>query len=124
MRLTLQRMWYTDESTCGRLLVDGEMFCYTMEPRKDQSRGKPYCIPQGAYTVILQPSPRFHMSTPHLLDVPGFSNIEIHPGNFPKDTEGCILVGSEHQEDMITGSRATFDKLMQQILTLTEITVL
>lgn len=123
MTLVLQRIWYTDKSTCGELLIDGQMFCYTMEPRKDQSKGKPYAIPAGTYTVVLQPSPHFQMTTPHLLNVPGFEAIEIHPGNYPEDTHGCILVGAEHQEDLITGSRDTFNKLMAQLTTLEAIEI-
>ena len=115
--LKILREWFTDKSTCGNLYLDDVWFCYTLEPRKDQSLGKPYCIPTGTYSFILQYSPRFKMTTPHLLDVPGFTNIEIHPGNYPIDTEGCLLVGSEHQENMVTGSRSTFDKLISNLLT-------
>jgi Family of unknown function (DUF5675) len=69
-------------------------------------------IPAGSYRVILAPSPRFSMVVPHVLDVPGRDYILIHPGNFPKDTEGCILVGEQPLKDAIGSSRLAFQELM------------
>ena len=124
MQITVQREVYTDESTQGEMLIDGEHFCWTLEPRKDQSLGKPYCIPAGTYTVVLQPSHRFEMTTPHLIDVPGFTEIELHPGNSPLDTEGCTLVGFDKEANYVGRSRAAFEELMTKILTACEITYL
>lgn len=116
MELTINRIWYTKNSTCGQLLIDGVFFCYTLEPRADQSQGKPYAIPAGTYKVLLQMSPRFKRKTPHLQDVPGFSAVEIHMGNYPHNTEGCTLVGATRPEpDFIGYSDVTFLKLMEKL---------
>lgn len=115
MNITVERMWFTANSTVGEMSLDGAFFCYTLEPRADQSQGKPYCIPAGQYAVTLQMSARFQMITPHVMDVPGFAEIEIHPGNYPKDTEGCCLVGSTRETDFVGNSRATFAQLMSQL---------
>lgn len=48
---------------------------------------------------------------PHVVDVPDRTDILIHPGNFPSDTLGCILVGQTKGTDYIGESRAAFDKL-------------
>lgn len=112
MDLKVQRKHSTPQSTTGELSIDGVFFCYTLEPRQDQSKGKPYAIPTGKYEVKLLPSHRFNMVTPHVLKVPGFEAIEIHPGNYPKDTEGCTLVGSTLMEDYVGDSRKTFKELM------------
>ena len=120
MQLTIQRDTFTENSTTGELSVDGVFFCFTLEPRSDRSEGKPYCIPSGTYAVLLQPSARFQMITPHLQDVPGFTEIEIHPGNFPSDTEGCTLVGSARGVDMVGTSRATFSVLMDKLRAATD----
>jgi Family of unknown function (DUF5675) len=128
MTIQVVRKWFSQTSTCGEMLIDDVFYCYTLEPRQDQSQGKPYCIPVGTYSFILQYSPRFKMATPHILNVPGFTDIEIHPGNWPSDTEGCCLVGTQHQEEYLDpktsleggavfGSRAAFDGLMKQLLT-------
>jgi hypothetical protein len=125
IELQVRRDTYTDNSTIGELSVNGEFFCYTLEPRKDQSKGKPYAIPSGVYPVLLILSPHFGFVTPHLQDTPGFTEIEIHPGDFPKDTIGCTVVGAEKGVDAVWNSRATFEALMRLIsdVTLGEPTV-
>src|ERR1700687_2630242 len=108
MQLTVLRDTFTASSTTGEMSIDGVFFCYTLEPRSDRSQGKPYCIGAGTYQVLLQMSERFEDLTPHVLGVPGFTEIEIHPGNFPGDTEGCTLVGQLRRTDMVGVSRPVF----------------
>lgn len=48
-------------------------------------------IPAGSYELIINHSNKYKKTMPRVLDVPGFTGILIHPGNVPKDTEGCIL---------------------------------
>lgn len=133
MGLLVTRKWFDDISTCGELRVDEVFQCYTLEPRKDQSKGKPYCIPVGTYDLILQPSQRFHMTTPHLLGVPGFTEVEIHPGNYPSDTHACLLPGKSRLPQVfdprwklkgyaVYQSREAFNALMKKLLTITRIT--
>lgn len=50
-------------------------------------------IPIGRYRIIIDHSARFNRDMPHVLNVPGFAGIRIHPGNTPVDTEGCLLLG-------------------------------
>lgn len=63
-------------------------------------------ITTGRYELILSFSDRFQKQLLLLLNVPGFEGIRIHSGNFPKDTEGYLLVGRTKlpQPDMV-GSR-------------------
>lgn len=116
MQLTVTRVWHTDLSTCGTLDVDGVFQCYTLEPRADQSQGKPYCIPAGNYVVTLAWSSHFQCLTPHIENVPGFTEIEIHWGNFPKDTEGCTIVGQTHTPDFVGFSKNAFLALIQKLV--------
>lgn len=115
MQLTVMRDTFSENSTTGELLIDGSFECFTLEPRSDQSEGKPYCIPPGTYQVTLDMSERFEMTTPHIQDVSGFDAIEIHPGNFSSDTEGCTLVGETRSVDMVGSSRAAFTALMRKL---------
>ena len=121
MEIVVQRDTFTGNSTTGEMLLDGRFECYTLEPRTDRSEGKPYCIPAGRYLVILAWSERFQQLTPHLQDVPGFTEIEIHPGNFPSDTEGCTVVGTTRGVDMVGSSRIAFGMLMDKLRAQTEI---
>jgi len=113
MNITVTRQWLTPNSTCGTMSIDGSFECFTLEPPVRPT--KPYCIPAGTYKIALLMSPRFGFITPHVLNVPNFTEIEIHPGNFPHDTEGCCLVGQAHKDDFIANSRAAFDALMPKL---------
>ena len=62
-------------------------------------------IPEGSYPVVLSYSPRFKRWLPLLLGVPNFEGIRIHAGNYPDDTQGCILVGMNKLEGMVVDSR-------------------
>ncbi len=83
----------------------------------DQSKGKPYAIPLGTYHVVLAWSPKFQCLTPHIEDVPGFTSVEIHWGDCPKDTEARLMVGNSHSEDFIGGTRSAFVALMVKLIT-------
>ena len=91
MNITIERKWFTPNSTGGQMSLNAVFFCYTLEPRADQSQGKPYCIPAGQYGVTLALSARFQMVTPHVMDVPGFTEIEIHPGTIRKIRRAAVL---------------------------------
>lgn len=67
--------------------------CKTLElPWRDNQRNIS-CIPRGDYNVRKHYSPRFGY-TFWLTNVPNRSEILIHQGNFNRQTQGCILVGS------------------------------
>jgi hypothetical protein len=115
MLITIARTWFTDQSTCGELYLDQPLtvprFCYSLEP------AKPKCIPQGTYKVIIAPSERFQRDMPRLLGVPGWPNDDVllHYGNYPDDTEGCILVGLMHEPNFVGASRQAFDLLFARL---------
>ena len=72
-------------------------------------------IPEGRYQIIINHSPRFKRDLPLLLKVPNFEGVRIHPGNYAKDTEGCILVGRKRIPGMVQESRLAFDALFAKI---------
>jgi len=110
MEIRIQRLTFTDKSTIGELYVNGDKLGYTLElPVKDGLPGS--AIPQGMYPVANRYSPRFGRNVPHVDDIPNRSNILIHWGNYPTDTEGCILVGMSAGQDFIGESRKAFDEL-------------
>ena len=118
MKLYIKRFEYGDSWTIGRLYIDGEYFCYTLEDkyRGDAPKVKGNtCIPVGTYQVTIDFSNRFQKDMPHILDVPQFEGIRIHSGNTDKDTEGCILLGETWAGgDFVGQSRAAYDRFFQK----------
>ena len=113
MEVVIQRQWYTDKSVCGQLTLDGVFQCYTLEPPNQPF--KPRAIPPGTYSAQKFNSPHFGIKTILFFNVPDFTAVEIHPGNFPHDTRGCTVVGSTHEDDFVGNSRATFEALMAKL---------
>lgn len=134
MELILKRIAKRDTYTIGRLFIDGEYFCDTIEDTDrglKQSMQLPVirakkrqgitAIPTGTYRVTLAvQSPKFKTKAmyqfcngflPRLINVPGFEGVLIHVGNTAKDTEGCILVGKNTKVGKVLESRKTFEAL-------------
>lgn len=132
MRIKVKRIARREFYTIGRLYLDGQYFCDTVEDRdrgllasmspEEIARLKVYgetAIPAGGYRVIMAFSPKFNGRYPFLrkglmpaiLDVPGYSGVLIHPGNTSNDSLGCVLVGKNKVVGKVVESRATFEKL-------------
>lgn len=110
MRLLLERIALRDTYTIGRLYVDGQYLCDTLEDRvRDLSTERKVpgetAIPPGTYDVVVNISPKFKRLLPRLLRVPHFDGILIHSGNRPEDSAGCILVGENRVRGMVSNSR-------------------
>lgn len=93
MKTTVYRDLYSSLSVQGELLLDDAHFCFTLEPPVKHDGSKPRCIPAGTYPLTIRWSSKFGRHVPHVENVPGFVAIEQHVGNFPRDTDGCTLVG-------------------------------
>ena len=116
MKLRVERLWKKPAYTVGRLFVDEQFFCNTLEDTvRDLSNEKKVygktAIPYGEYKVVFNWSPKFGRNLPRLLNVPAFEGILIHPGNTANDSAGCILVGKNTEVGRLTESRYTSDKL-------------
>ena len=113
MKLTLVRKVPTEFSTPGELSIEDKFECFTLEPPTREQ--KPRAIPVGTYTVIIAYSPKHGKNLPILQDVPGDEGIEIHVGNYPEDTQGCILVGMEEGVDSVLHSYIAYLNLFAKI---------
>lgn len=116
MTILLKRIALRDTYTIGKLYIDGQLMCDTLEDKvRDLSKEKKVygqtAIPYGTYKVNWTYSPKFKKYMPLIEDVPQFNGVRIHSGNTAKDTLGCILVGENKQKGMVLNSRATVNKL-------------
>lgn len=125
IRIIVKRIAKKDTYTIGKMYINGEYFCDTLE---DKDRGLSdnqslayitlkkiwgeTAIPIGTYKVILNYSNKFKKIMPLLLGVKGYEGIRIHNGQNESHTQGCILVGENKIKGQLINSRATFDKLM------------
>ncbi|RGN50927.1 MULTISPECIES: DUF5675 family protein [unclassified Bacteroides] len=127
MKLLLKRIALRDTYTIGKIYIDGEYFCDTLEDKVrdlnkngvfDGDEKKVYgetAIPYGTYKVILSYSPKFKRILPELLDVPCFTGIRIHRGNTEKDTAGCLLVGENKVRGKVLNSTYWEKKLIEKL---------
>jgi len=139
--MTLKRRRGTVGYTIGDLyLEECGFFCNTLEPEdrgltKDMPLEKiqaikvygKTAIPAGRYEIKLMVSPsmkdkpygkRYGGLFPCLLDVPGYSGVEMHPGTTPEDTRGCQLPGEYNPSHpgRIFNSRKAYYDLMDYYL--------
>lgn len=119
MEIKLTRIARRKDYTIGRMEIDNEYICDTLEPTwRDlahggrKQKGKT-AIPEGRYALVVTKSPKFKKWLPLLLGVPGFDGVRIHSGNTPKDTQGCILVGQNRKKGMVLNSRIAMEEIMK-----------
>lgn len=123
--LTLKRFIFAENETIGELTLGGEHLCYTLEdpPRDVKIKGRT-CIPYGRYPLSLVQASGFnrryqkrfgeqwHPGIVTVEDVPGFSMIRMHIGNYNWDTDGCVLVGTGYSSNvanwMLTNSTEAY----------------
>lgn len=129
MEIKVNRIARKGGYTIGRLFINNEYFCDTLEDTDRwlkstmsvegilyKKRKGITAIPTGKYDVILTFSPRFKRVLPLLLGVKGYEGVRIHAGNSAEDTEGCLLVGENKVKGQVINSRATLERLMSVLL--------
>jgi hypothetical protein len=110
VNITVKRFQTVGQAVFGKLQIDGNDECYTLEHLD-------VILSPGTFPVELTFSPRFQKLLPLLDNTPNRSDIRIHSGNWPRDSEGCILVGTDIAPDsqMILSSRLALDPLVAKI---------
>ncbi|GHB64281.1 DUF5675 family protein [Persicitalea jodogahamensis] len=132
MEILQKRVKRGKNSTLSILYVNGKKHGFVVEDKdRDLHSGMTLAeliaikvhsetaIPTGRYQVGKRYSPKFKRWLPWLLDVLGFQFIYCHPGNWIKDTQGCLLPGLswgyESGEYCVRQSRACFEPLWKEI---------
>ena len=141
MELTLKRIALRSEYTIGKLYVDGEYVCDTIEDTvRDLDKDGKFAngevkipgktaIPYGRYEITMKvKSPKYSNFSkyswakkydgylPRLLNVPHFAGVLIHVGNSALDSEACVLVGENKVVGKVINSVNTFRRLMDDYL--------
>jgi Family of unknown function (DUF5675) len=127
MIISIRRFSFQDKCTVGHVLVDGtDTGLYSLEDKYREVDGQAVvawkvpnetAIPKGRYSVVVDYSPHFGRDLPHILDVPGYTGVRIHPGNSDVDTEGCVLIGQNWAgADYIGDSRLGFGVLFNRVM--------
>jgi len=122
MELTVNRTTKTDNSTIGQFLVDGTFQSFCLEPTdRGLTSDMPLsqiqaikvadktCVPTGRYQVTKYFSPKHNALVPCMVGIPGFAYVEIHAGNFPQDTDACLLLGTTTGIDEVLSSQIAID---------------
>ena len=123
MDLLVNRTTRTANSTIGDFSVNGNYFSHCLEPTDRGLTGdmtleqvqaikiqNQTCIPTGVYNVTSYYSNKNGRNVPLINGVTDYQYVEIHQGNFPKDTDGCLLLGVGQDVDYVGPSDAIVDK--------------
>ncbi len=115
--INLHRTAYTEQSTTGLYIVDGDLWpCVSLEDRIRPPGVKVHgqtCIPAGRYKLAKRASPKFKREVIWITGVPGFEFVYIHTGNLAADTEGCPLIaGKRFGLDRIFGEAFGWERKM------------
>lgn len=139
MEILVERFAKKNSYTVGRLYIDNELICNTLEDKDRELKSdmsvdeikhikvsNETAIPIGRYEVTIDVvSPKFskyqfYIDTcngklPRLLNVPGFDGILIHVGSTAKNTSGCILVGLNTEVGILTEGKRFFEIIYNRI---------
>jgi hypothetical protein len=122
MDLKLVRLLDTGEGTLGILFINGFPIFTTLEPPYKNNLRNISSIPLGTYQGKKFNSPKYGKT--FQLEVEGRDAIEFHPGNFPHETQGCILLGCKFAQNstlaIYDSAKAfqIFQKLTEEIETI------
>jgi hypothetical protein len=97
--LALARDLEKVDCTFGTFRNAGVVECQTLEPPSAHPMPDRRRIPAGRYLARLRYSPAHGYAVYGYVNVPGFSDVEIHPGNDVLDTKACTLVGAYARHD-------------------------
>ena len=121
-KIVLNRVRRGPDNVIGTLSFNGHVYATLEDPVRRRKIPGVTAIPSGTYELTLRNEggmtkryakrfPNMHKGMIWLRDVPDFKYVYIHIGNYPKDTDGCILVGMRAKQEMIVGSTDAYRRM-------------
>ncbi|MFD2556902.1 DUF5675 family protein [Sphingobacterium tabacisoli] len=105
MKVEVKRIRQGKNSTLSDIYIEDDFFGYGLEDlvRDVKIKGKT-AIPAGTYRLGINKHgtmnerykvkfPEMHRGMIEILDIPNYSAVYIHIGNYHSETSGCLLVG-------------------------------
>lgn len=150
MKIVIKREFYGGTYINGKLYIDNEFFCWTLEDRYrgltsdmpletilDQKVYGTTAIPSGTYKITLDVVSQkfskypFYQSVcqgklPRLLDVKGFDGVLIHVADgWKKDKllSGCIGIGDRQKDGSLLNGKEVFKEFYDRIKNHKDITI-
>ncbi len=108
---------------CSSVCTRGELYLHdlklqTLEPHD-------YIIPEGMYLIRFTHSPKFSSKLPYskvldkkvpeIIGIKDHTGVRLHVGNYPSETQGCILVGTTGSDTIVLNSRHAYLQLCNKI---------
>lgn len=113
LNIVVKRFKAYDNSVIGALSVNGTQICYTLEEAWRNNQKGNSCVGLGTYPAFIRYTSNKSKREWcfQLNDANGRTAIQMHIGNKPADTEGCILVGTTQGENYVGTSTQAYQKL-------------
>jgi hypothetical protein len=110
--VTISRQYPGNKCTSGYLAVDGKIIAYALERPWLDNLNDISAIPAGKYKAHLRYDKGDHWRI-QLDGVPNRKGVQIHVGNQPDQSKGCVLVGEKLDSDLcsLEGSKKAYAKL-------------
>lgn len=122
MNWLLRTTAYRADGIFSELYNGPDLFCVTLEHayRNDVAwipkipRGATYTCNRGTHNLVTY-NKGLPFETFEITGIAGHTGILFHPGNFNRDSNGCVLVGKELKQDVdwwISHSKDKFAEFM------------
>jgi uncharacterized protein DUF5675 len=99
-------------SIIGEMWINGSFLCYTLELPWLQNQKGVSCVPNGRYDAMVRYDKADGWRI-QLIGVTGRSGVQIHVGNYPRDIQGCVLVGTSAEANRVLNSKAAYQLLKE-----------
>ena len=109
MQIKIERFLKGNNCLIGKVYINDEFFCYSLEREWLDNRKYISCIPQGKYQCKPYSSDKYP-DVVEIINIKNRSKILIHKGNYYWEIAGCILFGDSYAEEIEAYNKHTKQK--------------